>query len=167
MRKLIVGEFITMDGVIQAPGGVDEDRDGGFAHGSWTIPFWHDDIGGYFVKSMEDCDTFLLGRKTWQTHGEAFDPMPAGDFFGDIMNSKKKYVVSTTLKSACARPKRSVNGPFSATTCSSSILRISTSCAGWSTSARPVPTCTLSEVSPKLCWYSRSMPSKESCVTWR
>jgi dihydrofolate reductase len=100
MRKLIVGEFVTLDGVIQAPGGVDEDRDGGFTHGAWTMPFWHDDIGGHFVKSMEDCDAFLLGRKTWQTHGEAFDPLPAGDFFGDIMNSKKKYVVSTTLKSA-------------------------------------------------------------------
>jgi dihydrofolate reductase len=49
---------------------------------------------------MEACDTFLLGRKTWQTHGEAFDPMPVGDPFGDVMNSKKKYVVSTTLQSA-------------------------------------------------------------------
>lgn len=100
MRKLIIGEFITLDGVIQAPGGAEEDTDGGFAHGGWTMPYWHDDIGAHFVKTMEDCDTFLLGRKTWQTHGEAFDPLPPGDMFGDIMNSKRKYVVSTTLKSA-------------------------------------------------------------------
>jgi len=100
MRKLIVGEFITLDGVIQAPGGVDEDTDGGFTHGAWTIPYWHDDIGAHFMESMKDCDAFLLGRKTWQEHGEAFDPMPAGDAFGDVMNGMKKYVVSTTLTSA-------------------------------------------------------------------
>jgi dihydrofolate reductase len=100
MRKLVIGEFISLDGVIQAPGGVDEDRDGGFAQGAWTLPFWHDEIGAYFVDSMKECDTFLLGRRTWQTHGAAFDPLPAGDAFGDIMNGMKKYVVSTTLGSA-------------------------------------------------------------------
>jgi len=100
MRKLIVGEFITLDGVIQAPGGIDEDTDGDFGFGAWTLPYWHDDIGAHFISTMEDCDSFLLGRKTWQTHGEAFDPLPPGDIFGDLMNSKKKYVVSTTLKSA-------------------------------------------------------------------
>ncbi|MCB0090676.1 MAG: hypothetical protein KDE54_22400, partial [Caldilineaceae bacterium] len=78
MRKLIVGEFVSLDGVIQAPGGVDEDTDGGFAHGSWTLPYWHDDIGAHFMQAMADTDTFLLGRKTWQTHGEAFEPMAEG-----------------------------------------------------------------------------------------
>ena len=48
MRKLIVSEFVTLDGVIQAPGGKDEDRDGGFEHGGWTMPYWHDDIGKSF-----------------------------------------------------------------------------------------------------------------------
>lgn len=100
MRKLIVSEFITLDGVIQAPGGVDEDTDGGFEHGGWTLPYWHDDIGANFMQVMSECDAFLLGRKTWQNHGAAFDPMPAGDFFGDTMNGKRKYVVSTTLTSA-------------------------------------------------------------------
>jgi dihydrofolate reductase len=99
MRKLIVAEFITLDGVIQAPGGVDEDTDGGFAHGGWTHPYWHDDIGAHFFQAMMEADTLLLGRKTWQGHGAAFDPMPEGDTFGDVMKSKKKYVVSTTLKS--------------------------------------------------------------------
>lgn len=50
MRKIIVAEFITLDGVIQAPGGEDEDTDGGFTHGSWTLPYWHDDIGAHFLK---------------------------------------------------------------------------------------------------------------------
>ena len=99
MRKLIVAEFITLDGVIQAPGGVDEDTDGGFVHGGWTHPYWHDDIGAHFFQAMTEADTLLLGRKTWQGHGAAFDPMPEGDPFGDVMKSKKKYVVSTTLKS--------------------------------------------------------------------
>ena len=45
MRKLIVSEFVTLDGVMQAPGGKDEDLDGGFEHGGWTLPYWHDDIG--------------------------------------------------------------------------------------------------------------------------
>src|SRR5512145_1621292 len=100
MRKLIVAEFITLDGVIQAPGGVDEDTEGGFIHGGWTHPYWHDDIGAHFFQAMTEADTLLLGRKTWQGHGAAFDPMPEGDPFGDVMKSKKKYVVSTTLKSA-------------------------------------------------------------------
>lgn len=98
MRKLIVHEFVTLDGVMQAPGGPDEDRDGGFAHGGWTRPFWHDDIGGTFFGLMQGVDAFLLGRKTYVTHAEAFEPMPAGDVFGDLMNTPAKYVVSTTLE---------------------------------------------------------------------
>ena len=98
MRKLIVSEFVSLDGVIQAPGGTDEDRDGGFEYGGWTRPYWHDDIGQAFVALMQDCDAFLLGRRTYVTHAAAFEPMPAGDFFGDMMNAPKKYVVSRTLK---------------------------------------------------------------------
>lgn len=98
MRKLIVHEFMTMDGVMQAPGGKDEDRDGGFEHGGWTLPYWHDDIGKTFGEMMTDVDAFLLGRRTYVTHAEAFEPMPAGDLFGDMMNAPKKYVVSKTLQ---------------------------------------------------------------------
>jgi dihydrofolate reductase len=98
MRKLIVHEFMTMDGVMQAPGGKDEDRDGGFEYGGWTIPYWHDDIGMAFGALMQDVDAFLLGRRTYVTHAEAFEPLPAGDFFGDMMNAPKKYVVSRTLR---------------------------------------------------------------------
>jgi dihydrofolate reductase len=97
MRKLIVSEFISLDGVIQAPGGQDEDRDGGFAHGGWTMPYWHDDIGRRFLTFMQDCDALLLGRRTYVTHAEAFEPM-VGDPFGDVMNAPAKYVVSRTLE---------------------------------------------------------------------
>ena len=75
MRKLIVHEFVTLDGVMQAPGGKDEDRDGGFEHGGWTLPYWHDDIGAAFGALMQDVDAFLLGRKTYVTHAEAFEPL--------------------------------------------------------------------------------------------
>lgn len=102
MRKITVAEFITLDGVIQAPGSIEEDTDGGFVHGGWTIPYWHDDIGAHFFEAMSQADTILLGRRTWQIHGEAFEPMPEGDPFGDVMNGVKKIVVSTTLQSASA-----------------------------------------------------------------
>lgn len=98
MRKIIVHEFITLDGIIQAPGGPDEDRDGGFSHGGWTLPYWHDDIGASFGALMQDVDAFLLGRRTYVTHAQAFEPMPAGDPFGDMMNTPAKYVVSKTLE---------------------------------------------------------------------
>jgi dihydrofolate reductase len=97
MRKLIVSEFLSLDGVMQAPGGAEEDTEGGFRHGGWTVPFWHDDIGATFGELMQDVDAFLLGRKTYVIHGNAFEPLPAGDPFGDLMNAPAKYVVSKTL----------------------------------------------------------------------
>jgi dihydrofolate reductase len=98
MRKLVVSEFVTLDGVMQAPGGEDEDRDGGFPYGGWTLPYWHDDIGATFLELMKDCDALLLGRRTYVTHAEAFEPMEPGNPFGDVMNAPKKYVVSKTLQ---------------------------------------------------------------------
>jgi dihydrofolate reductase len=97
MRKLIVSEFVTLDGVIQAPGGEEEDRDNGFAYGGWTMPYWHDDIGKSFGSMMQQTDALLLGRRTYVTHAQAFEPMAPGDPFGDMMNAPAKYVVSKTL----------------------------------------------------------------------
>jgi dihydrofolate reductase len=101
MRELIIAEFITLDGVIQAPGGAVEDTDGGFTHGGWTVPYWHDEIGNHFFQVFSQADALLLGRKTWQIHGGAFEVM-AGDPFADAMNAIHKYVVSSTLTSASA-----------------------------------------------------------------
>lgn len=95
MRKLVVHEFITLDGVIQAPGGSTEDTDGGFTYGGWTRPYWHEAIGAHFGQIFSEADALLLGRKTWQIHGNAFDPNPDQDPF----HGMKKYVVTTTLKS--------------------------------------------------------------------
>jgi dihydrofolate reductase len=83
---------------MQAPGGKEEDRDGGFEHGGWTWPYWHDDIGKTFGALMQDVDAFLLGRRTYVIHAQAFEPLPPGDPFGDMMNAPKKYVVSRTLE---------------------------------------------------------------------
>ena len=99
MRKIVVSEFLSLDGVMQAPGGKDEDTEGGFVHGGWTWPYWHDDIGAHFGEAIGQCDTLLLGRKTWQIHGGAFEPMAPGD---DPFNGLRKVVVSTTLKTADA-----------------------------------------------------------------
>lgn len=95
MKKLIVHEFITLDGVIQAPGSPTEDTDGGFSYGGWTLPYWHDVIGAHFGQAFAEADSLLLGRRTWQIHGEAFGPNPTQDPF----HGMKKYVVSNTLQS--------------------------------------------------------------------
>src|SRR6266704_2234878 len=91
MRNIVVSEFVSLDNVMQAPGGAEEDTEGGFTHGGWTWPFWHDDIGAHFLEAMSQSDALLLGRRTWQNHGGAFEPMPAGDPFGDVMNTMPKY----------------------------------------------------------------------------
>ncbi len=102
MRELIIAEFITLDGVIQAPGGADEDTDGGFTQGGWTVSYWHDEIGAHFFPAMWGAVALRLGRITWEIHGGAFEPMPDDDPFGSVMNGVRKYVVSTTLTSAQA-----------------------------------------------------------------
>jgi dihydrofolate reductase len=94
----MVSEFLSLDGVMQAPGGADEDTEGGFRHGGWTMPFWHDDIGMAFGALMQEVDAFLLGRKTYAIHANAFEPMKPGDPFGDMMNAPAKCVVSKTLE---------------------------------------------------------------------
>src|SRR5436309_11274412 len=110
MRRLIVSEFMTLDGVMQAPGHKEEDRDGGFEHGGWTLPYWHDDIGKSFGELMRDADALLLGRRTYVVHAQAFEPMPAGDPFGDMMNAPKKYVVSRTLEKPIWRDTTIIRG---------------------------------------------------------
>ncbi len=102
MRNIVVSEFVTLDNVMQAPGGAEEDTDGNFTHGGWTWPYWHEPLGLEFFQAIGQSDAFLLGRKTRQIHGGAFEPMPAGDPFGDVMNSMPKFVVSTTLTSVTA-----------------------------------------------------------------
>ncbi|WP_326645210.1 dihydrofolate reductase family protein [Streptosporangium sp. NBC_01755] len=95
--RIVITEFMSLDGVVQAPGGSDEDTDGGFAHGGWSHPFFDDEVvGGAFDDAMAKAEALLFGRRTWQTMAAAW-PERAGDPFADQMNSIPKYVVSETL----------------------------------------------------------------------
>ncbi|WP_017623656.1 dihydrofolate reductase family protein [Nocardiopsis chromatogenes] len=96
MRILVI-EFISLDGVVQAPGGPKEDTDGGFAHGGWTFPFFDEEVvGGSFDGATAEADALLYGRRTWQTMAAAW-PERAGDPLADKLNAIKKYVVTDTL----------------------------------------------------------------------
>ncbi|MGI5450748.1 dihydrofolate reductase family protein [Streptomyces sp. CA-243310] len=95
--RIVVSEFISLDGVVQAPGGAGEDGDGGFAHGGWSHPFFDPEVvGGAFSDAMGGAEALLFGRRTWQTMAAAW-PERAGDPFADRMNAIRKYVVSETL----------------------------------------------------------------------
>jgi len=95
--RIVIAEFISLDGVVQAPGGPDEDRDGGFAHGGWSHPFFDPEVmGGSITDALALADALLFGRRTWQTMAAAW-PERAGDPFADRMNAIPKYVVSSPL----------------------------------------------------------------------
>jgi dihydrofolate reductase len=98
--RVVITEFISLDGVTQAPGGPGEDTDGGFAHGGWTVPHFDDEVvGGAFDAALGGADALLFGRRTWQVMAGAW-PDRAGDPFADRMNSIRKYVVTDTLGDA-------------------------------------------------------------------
>ena len=95
--SIAVTEFISLDGVVQAPGGPDEDRDGGFAHGGWSHPFFDPEVmGPAWDDALSGADALLYGRRTWQGMAAAW-PGRAGDPFADKMNAIPKYVVSASL----------------------------------------------------------------------
>ncbi|MGW0699489.1 dihydrofolate reductase family protein [Streptomyces sp. NPDC002867] len=95
--RIVISEFMSLDGVVQAPGGQGEDTDGGFAHGGWTHPFFDPEVvGGTFDDALSKAEALLFGRRTWRTMAAAW-PDRAGDPFADRMNSLPKYVVSRTL----------------------------------------------------------------------
>ncbi|GGW79025.1 dihydrofolate reductase family protein [Streptomyces lomondensis] len=95
--RIVITEFISLDGVVQAPGGPQEDTDGGFAHGGWSHPYFDEEVlGGAFDAGLDRAGALLFGRRTWQTMAAAW-PERDGDPFADRMNSLKKYVVSSTL----------------------------------------------------------------------
>jgi dihydrofolate reductase len=98
--RVVVTEFMSLDGVVQAPGGADEDRDGGFAHGGWSHPYFDVDVMGPAIGAgLERAEALLYGRRTWQGMAAAW-PDRAGDPFADRMNAIRKYVVSSTLTAA-------------------------------------------------------------------
>jgi dihydrofolate reductase len=95
--QVVISEFISLDGVVQAPGGPDEDSDGGFQHGGWSMPFFDPEVMGSSIdEQAQRTDALLYGRRTWKVMAGAW-PARAGDPFADWMNSVQKHVVSDTL----------------------------------------------------------------------
>jgi dihydrofolate reductase len=95
--KIIVSDFVSLDGVAQAPGGREEDTDGGFAHGGWSMPYFDEAAMGAVIDDvMATTEALLFGRRTWQVMAGAW-PERAGDPFADRMNEITKYVASRTL----------------------------------------------------------------------
>jgi dihydrofolate reductase len=98
--RVVVNEFMSLDGVVQAPGGPDEDTDGGFAHGGWSHPYFDPEVmGPAIAEGMETADALVFGRRTWEGMAAAW-PERAGDPYADQMNAIKKYVASRTLTQA-------------------------------------------------------------------
>ena len=95
--QIILSDFMSLDGVVQAPGGKEEDTDGGFRHGGWSMPYFDEQaMGTYIDDAMATTEALLFGRRTWQTMAAAW-PGRAGDPFADRMNEIPKYVASRTL----------------------------------------------------------------------
>lgn len=97
MRKLIVNAFLSLDGVMQAPGGPEEDPTGGFTNGGWSVGYWDEMMGEVMGESMSKPSDLLLGRKTYEIFA-AHWPFAKGEPGADVLNKARKYVVSKTLK---------------------------------------------------------------------
>jgi dihydrofolate reductase len=94
---IMLSDFMTLDGVVQAPGGPEEDTDGGFTHGGWSGPYFDNEaMGSAIGEIMAGTEALLFGRRTWQGMAAAW-PGRAGDPFSDRMNEITKYVASRTL----------------------------------------------------------------------
>ena len=95
--RVVVNEFMSLDGVVQAPGSAEEDTDGGFANGGWSMPYFDPEVMGAAIgEGMNTAEVLLFGRRTWQGMAAAW-PGRAGDPYADQMNAIKKYVASRTL----------------------------------------------------------------------
>ncbi|MDO8335283.1 MAG: dihydrofolate reductase family protein [Candidatus Saccharibacteria bacterium] len=94
MRKIVVLSFISLDGVMQAPGGPDEDVDSGFKYGGWTVPYSDEVFGGMMVEQMSMPFDLLLGRKTYSMWSDYWPKNENGPI-GASFKKAKKYVVSS------------------------------------------------------------------------
>jgi dihydrofolate reductase len=97
MPKLVVNEFLTLDGVMQAPGAKDEDRSGGFERGGWQLDYFDDVFGSTITEGLAAAGGFLLGRRTYEIFAAHWPNQPAADPLAGTFNALPKYVVSTTL----------------------------------------------------------------------
>jgi dihydrofolate reductase len=98
MRKLVVGTFVTIDGVMQAPGGPDEDPEGGFEHGGWSVNYWDAAMGEVITASTLQAGALLLGRKTYEIFAAHWPKVSDDDPVAAKLNGVRKYVASRTLR---------------------------------------------------------------------
>jgi dihydrofolate reductase len=98
MRRIVVSEFVSLDGVMQAPGGREEDASGSFKHGGWSFKFHDDQVPKYKLAELSASEAILLGRKTYEIFAGYWPKAKDDEGFADKMNSLAKHVVSTTLK---------------------------------------------------------------------
>ena len=97
MGQLIVSEFVTLDGVMQAPGGPEEDTEGGFKHGGWQAPFSDEESGSLITKDIERMDALLLGRKTYDIFA-AYWPKATTGKIANKLNTAPKFVASRSRR---------------------------------------------------------------------
>ena len=98
MRKVIVNEFVSLDGVVQAPGGAEEDTSGGFGHGGWHMRYFDDLSQKWVLASIVEAGGFLLGRRTYEIFAAYWPSAPEEEqVIAEPLNRKPKYVASTTL----------------------------------------------------------------------
>lgn len=92
MGRIVVSEFVSLDGVMEDPGGAE-----GSEFGGWTMPYWNDELGAFKLEELFACDAMLLGRVTYLGFAAAWPSMTDEQGFADRMNNSPKYVVSSTL----------------------------------------------------------------------
>ena len=109
MRKLIVSTFVTLDGVMQAPGGPEEDGEGGFGYGGWSVNYWDDQMGEVMGEAMSKPFDLLLGRKTYDIFA-AFWPNASDDAGGKPLNDATKYVASRSQPTLAWGPSVLIEG---------------------------------------------------------
>ena len=100
MGKLVVNTFTTLDGVMQAPGMPEEDREGRFDHGGWQVPYFDEESGQVMTEGMAAFDALLLGRKTYEIFANYWPKVPTDDPAAARLNEAPKYVASRTLNTA-------------------------------------------------------------------
>jgi dihydrofolate reductase len=98
MSRLVVNTHLTLDGVMQAPAAPDEDRRGGFEHGGWSPPHGDSVLGNVMAKRIAQGGALLLGRRTYENFASVWPNQPDDNPYKAVINERKKYVASTTLK---------------------------------------------------------------------
>jgi dihydrofolate reductase len=94
MRKIVVLTFVSLDGIMQAPGAPDEDREGGFQWGGWTFPYFDETLGRVMSDQMTPPFDLLLGKKTYEIFASHWPKQPESDPTATVINNARKYVVS-------------------------------------------------------------------------